>query len=139
MFSKQPLWYKFSNIVHKKSIVTDTFLSMIVKHWQGSSQNSFFGRFLQSHKCLINNPYDTDFLMKSSQYGLLVIYSQDPHPQDSGSWILKIQRCVIFKDLRILNPENFNSFQSLKFSGFRILKSLKITHLWIFRTQDPES
>ena len=60
-------------------------------------------------------------------------------PEDSGSWILKMKRKAIFKDMRILNPENFKLMKYLKFSGFRILKFSKITYLWIFRIQDPES
>ena len=39
----------------------------------------------------------------------------------------------------ILDPENFKCFINLKFSGFRILTSLKIAYLFIFRIQDPES
>ena len=41
--------------------------------------------------------------------------------------------------MKILNPENFKLMKDLKYSGLRILKFSKITYLWIFRIQDPES
>ena len=41
--------------------------------------------------------------------------------------------------MRILNPENFKLMTYLKFSGYRILISSKITYHWTSRIQDPES
>ena len=68
-----------------------------------------------------------------------MIYHQDPHIlriQDPESWKWKDRQFSRIWGSWILRISNYEIFEILR---IRILKSSKITNLWIFRIQDPES